>query len=319
MKIKYSVIIPAFNIEGYLHNIVNFTEEVLSVRHDIEIIVIDDGSTDNTSLIKERHKNILYIYQKNGCVSSARNHGLKVSSGEFVLFLDADDSYDVSLFNELDLFTINKEANIFLFNFLINKKPQNINLKLSNNNINWDLLSEYFFTRKIKLHICSICFRKKHLLENNILFPVGYSFGEDIFFILLSIYKENSIFYIKKPLYNYNFHHGSVVNTVVNYNKTKVLELYLKLLENEYKNNPFIVYFIQRTYLYLIKLCLIHKVSDERTVINLKKYKPILKIKTPYNNKPFIIIKNIMLLTSKFVFLLINKNSKVKSNLKATP
>lgn len=95
MKLDYvpgriSVIIPSFNYDAYILDAVHsaFRQGV----DDLEIIVVDDGSTDNTKKYLKAYRNkIKYIFQENAGLSAARNTGIKNSSGEFILFLDADD------------------------------------------------------------------------------------------------------------------------------------------------------------------------------------------------------------------------------------
>lgn len=90
---KVSVIIPTYNRKDYV------TEAIDSVLNqtykDFEIIVVDDGSTDDTGeLLKERYGDrIRYFYKENGGCASARNYGIKVSRGEYIAFLDSDDKY----------------------------------------------------------------------------------------------------------------------------------------------------------------------------------------------------------------------------------
>ena len=84
-----SVIIPCFNHGRYLCEAV---ESVLSQGYpNIEIIVVDDGSTDETRQIAEKYHGVKYVYQINQGLSSARNTGIKNSGGDFLVFLDADD------------------------------------------------------------------------------------------------------------------------------------------------------------------------------------------------------------------------------------
>ncbi len=87
---RVTVIIPTYN---YGHFLATTLESVLCQEiSDIEIIVVDDGSTDDTKQVLEPYRpKIRYVYQDNAGLSSARNKGIKKSTGEFILFLDADD------------------------------------------------------------------------------------------------------------------------------------------------------------------------------------------------------------------------------------
>ena len=89
---KVSVIIPTYNREKY---VVKALDSVLSQNfEDYEIIVVDDGSTDNTKEDLKRYKDkINYIYQDNSGVSAARNTGIKLAKGEWLAFLDSDDEW----------------------------------------------------------------------------------------------------------------------------------------------------------------------------------------------------------------------------------
>lgn len=84
-----SVIIPCYNHGRYLKDA--FESVWTQSYPNIEIIVVDDGSTDNTREVTESSNNVKYIYQSNQGLSAARNTGIKNSSGKFLVFLDADD------------------------------------------------------------------------------------------------------------------------------------------------------------------------------------------------------------------------------------
>ena len=89
-EIDVSVIVPAYNYDSYVDECLEsiFMQEGPS----LEVIVVDDGSTDNTRAVLEKYENrIKYIYQENRGLSAARNTGLKNSSGRYIQFLDADD------------------------------------------------------------------------------------------------------------------------------------------------------------------------------------------------------------------------------------
>jgi glycosyltransferase involved in cell wall biosynthesis len=88
---KISLIIPVYNVEGYLKRCL---DSVFEQSVPMEIIVVDDGSTDQSPLIIEgyrHHSHLIVVKQVNGGISAARNAGLKVASGEYIFFLDSDD------------------------------------------------------------------------------------------------------------------------------------------------------------------------------------------------------------------------------------
>lgn len=104
-----SVVIPTFNREQVLERAI---KSVLDQSYqNIELIVIDDGSTDNTKDICSKF-DLKYLYQKNKGVSSARNLGIQNSNGEFISFLDSDDEWHpTKLKKQIELMNLNPELN----------------------------------------------------------------------------------------------------------------------------------------------------------------------------------------------------------------
>lgn len=104
---KISIIIPVYNVERYLEECVN---SVLPIKNDIEVLLVDDGSTDESGKIcdnlSERDSRIRVIHKKNGGLSDARNVGIKSATGDYLLFLDSDDFLDTEetkrLISEID-------------------------------------------------------------------------------------------------------------------------------------------------------------------------------------------------------------------------
>jgi len=90
---KISIIVPVYNVENYLCKCVDSILE--QTYKEIELILIDDGSTDSSGVICDKYKNkdtrVFVIHKKNEGVSSARNCGLKVAVGDYVGFVDSDD------------------------------------------------------------------------------------------------------------------------------------------------------------------------------------------------------------------------------------
>lgn len=90
-----SIIIPAYNVENYIVRCLSSIYQPNSDESRFEVLVIDDGSTDNTLLVANEfsssHSNIRVIHKPNGGVSTARNIGLDKSIGKYIMFVDADD------------------------------------------------------------------------------------------------------------------------------------------------------------------------------------------------------------------------------------
>lgn len=102
-KGKISVIIPVYNVCNYLDRCI---QSVLTQTYkDLEIILVDDGSTDESGklcdIYKERDERIIVIHQKNQGVSCARNAGINIASGEYIGFVDADDFVKADMFEDL--------------------------------------------------------------------------------------------------------------------------------------------------------------------------------------------------------------------------
>lgn len=97
---KFSIIIPAYNVADYLENCV---ESILKQAYDnYEIIIVDDGSTDETGKVADellrQSKKINVVHQSNGGASKARNTGMSRATGDYILFLDGDDFWSDSRF-----------------------------------------------------------------------------------------------------------------------------------------------------------------------------------------------------------------------------
>src|SRR5688572_16056491 len=89
--VMFSVVIPAYNRAGLIERAIKSI--LLQSYTNVEIIVVDDGSTDNTKEVVSRfnHANLKYIYQENRERGAARNNGVKNAHGAYVVFLDSDD------------------------------------------------------------------------------------------------------------------------------------------------------------------------------------------------------------------------------------
>lgn len=196
-----TIIIPVFNAEKRLEYAI---KSVLKQSYDnIELVLVNDGSTDNSFHICIKYakldSRIKVISQNNSGVSSARNRGLKESAGEFVMFLDSDDTIDSETISELLPHLYNDESDIAIFgmsfdyykgdNFKYNKELSfKENLSVSSNEI-----KKYFFQMYDANYLSSACnklFNSRIIKENRITFEENMAILEDFKFVL--DFMENS-------------------------------------------------------------------------------------------------------------------------------
>ena len=117
MEVKVSVVLPVYNVENYLNQCI---ESLMNqTLKEIEIICVDDGSTDASLQIlkelQERDDRIIILTQQNKFAGIARNHGLSVAKGKYVLFLDSDDFFEPTLLESIYYKGCEKDADIVLF------------------------------------------------------------------------------------------------------------------------------------------------------------------------------------------------------------
>lgn len=238
-NIKISVIIPIFNGEQYLKKCLEsvLEQSILS----LEIICIDDGSTDNSKKIISSFKDprIIYKYQSNQGAGAARNYALKISQGEFISFMDCDDFYphkDVLkiLYNNAKKYNTKiSGGKLFYYNGLQKFPCKDPLYNFNNSQIikyeDWQLDYGY------QLFIYNSSFLKK----NNIYFPLYQRFQDPPFFVkAMTLAKE---FYICNE-YSYVYRSRKIS---VFWNYQKVLDLLCGIYDNLIfaKNHNFIKLF----------------------------------------------------------------------------
>ena len=199
---KVSVIIPIYNVEKYLDkcldSIVNQTYE------NIEIICINDGSTDGSQKIvnkyKKKYKNIISLEKENGGQATARNMGLTIATGEYVTFVDSDDYIDKKLYETIAP-KMKKGYDLILFDYEIvysNRRER----KYCLNPIDKDNVtpSEYLLSQIVSP--CNKIYKKAYLDKMNFKFPEGIIY-EDYAAIPTLVINNPKIAYVDKAFYFY--------------------------------------------------------------------------------------------------------------------
>ncbi len=206
-KMKYSVIIPVYNSEKTIKRCVESI--TLQNRHDVEIIIINDGSTDETESIcktlQTQYHNLIYIYKENGGVSSARNSGLSVANGEFVMFVDSDDYVDIKCFDTIDKYT-KTNADFYQFGFsivangLVKETQEFSECAVNTLNEKEAFISEGIVTRSINSPWAKI-YKRKIIDEINLRFCEELSVGEDLTFVFSFLLSAKKIERLSDKIY----------------------------------------------------------------------------------------------------------------------
>lgn len=205
---KVSIIVPVYNNEKYIDKCLNSL--INQSLKDIEIIIVNDGSTDDSAKIIKKYvdnypKIIKYIEISNSGVANARNIGLENATGDYIGFCDSDDYVELNMFELLWKKATNTNAEIVVSGYYSEKD----NGHLSNNAL--DNMSEYSKSLEENPEILLISnpfitskiFSKKLLEDNNIKFNKNYRIFEDLLFTYSSFLKANKIEKVNKPLYHY--------------------------------------------------------------------------------------------------------------------
>lgn len=326
MEDLITIIIPIYNVEKYLRECI---ESVLNQTYkNLEIILIDDGSKDNSAKIcdeyEEKEKRIKVIHKENGGVSSARNKGLEIATGDYITFIDGDDYIDKDYIEKLlkNLKEKNVECVLCGFNRIYDKSAEIIT-KGENK-----LISKKEFLDSI-LNVqggagmaCAKLWKKETII--NLRFNEKIKIAEDSLFGIQAVKNVNNVYILNEALYNYRFNKNSAVRK---YNKDfaniclESMKAAKKYIEKEYANekevkekfNNYIAYHIL---LITVNYCFnnenalnwIKQIKSLKEVANIPEYKEGIK-KSNYDGLS--LTRKITLFTIKyklyFITMLIGK------------
>ena len=280
MKIKVSVIIPVYNTEDYLKECIESL--VNQTLREIEILIVNDGSTDSSLEImkefKNKYPNIIKIFDKvNGGQASARNYALPFAQGEYLGFVDSDDWVDSTMYEEMYEKAEKEDADIVICDMVDHFPDRTVCYPSSR------------FENKFKVtpSECNKLFKRSLVKED--VFPVGLWY-EDFEFTTMQLMKTDCISVIHKGLYHC---HCREVSTMYNNNSEKnqdILVVLEHLVEYVEKNGWYEKYKNVLEYLYIdhVLITSINRVQKQtnekkKIVINnlrkevLKKYNSFYK------------------------------------------
>lgn len=237
-----SVIVPFYNVEDCIERtLVSIDKQVYK---NIEVILIDDGSTDKSYELAEKYlskcdfKHIL-VRQENAGVSAARNIGLSIASGEYVVFVDSDDLLSPYYIKQMYEHLNNNQIEMVICGFHTFKDDMNVsNLPhvLDKTEIMNSLeVMQKFLYGAIKISVWSIMVKKELITSFQLRFAEGYKYSEDIHFVWMLLAHTNKVTYDHTHLYYYRMRTGSAMEK---FNEFRLDGLYLMQdLEGYFKNH----------------------------------------------------------------------------------
>lgn len=226
---KFSVIIPVYNVSTYLRRCVRSVQ--MQTYQDMEIILVDDGSTDDSGqlcdVLATEDVRIQVIHKVNGGLSDARNAGLRLAKGEYVLFLDSDDMWllpdglekieealqnnptDLLLFKRVDLYATTDTLSIADCRQSI-ERDYDTTFIYSHTAV--DVFSQLVRTQRFNMSACFQAIQRALLTDNDIYFPVGM-LSEDVDWSLRLWQKVDTVQALNLNMYGYWHHSGSITTT----------------------------------------------------------------------------------------------------------
>ncbi|MGV8984105.1 glycosyltransferase family 2 protein [Clostridium sp.] len=217
-EIKISVIIPVYNTQEYVRKCIESV--LLQSLEDIEIIIVDDGSTDNSlSIIKEYEGNdkVILISKENQGQGAARNDALDVCSGKYIAFLDSDDYIDKNMFEDMYI-----KANKYDLDMLICKYScvDKNGIEIIGDDVEFvdseiidsdKCITEFFTSNAIEGFSWNKIYHNRLFKEKNIRYPTNMKY-EDIPTVFNLIIDSNKIGFINNKYYYYVQRAGSTTN-----------------------------------------------------------------------------------------------------------
>lgn len=219
---KLTVIIPVYNVEKYIVRCVNSV--VTQTYKDLEIILVDDGSTDNSGSIcdeyAKRDERVKVIHKHNGGLSSARNEGMKYATGELVAFVDSDDYIEPTMYQTMIELLEETDSDMAICNICFVDEDGNELTGFEHINLLDD--KPYFCVEKNDI---MMQLRERDLLTvvqwNKVFYrdkikdcqyPEG-RYHEDVYVIHKQLYNCDRIVYVNNKFYNYVQRNNSIMHT----------------------------------------------------------------------------------------------------------
>ncbi len=315
---KISIIVPCYNAQRFLHKCLNTI--LNQTIKDIEIICVDDCSTDDTAQIllefakKDKRIKIL-THAKNSGISVTRNTGIEAATGDYIAFIDSDDYIDVTMMEKLYNKAEKTGAEIVLSNIYLYFEDTGAK-QLFRDNRYFTYLSSRLFTLTEEPRLVTYIgvwdriYTRDLILKNNLRFPVGLVY-EDHLFTIQAMACAKSITVVNEPLYYYRKNAGgSITDNEIKNDKYKFNFVEISKLIKTFMKNRGIYKTLQNEYLkYHIFYATIHQ--SNCSIKNFSTFFNMMRAITSDEDYEVLEKTNLNYLQEKYVHAL--KNNDVNS------
>jgi glycosyltransferase involved in cell wall biosynthesis len=207
---KVSVVIPVYNVEKHLNSCIDSL--INQTLNEIEIILVNDGSTDNSGTICDdyasKDKRIRVIHKENGGLSDARNTGFEIINGSFICYLDSDDWFEHNMLEDFYNAAIEANADIVVGGIMIDYVHEGYNIEKNLNNM---VCKDSLVTKGILEceekglfnPVCNKLYRSEFLRNNNITFIKDGMPAEDLLYNCEHFKRVKSLVLLDKAYYHY--------------------------------------------------------------------------------------------------------------------
>lgn len=213
---KISLILPVFNAAKYINKCLKSIIKQ-TIFDDIEIIIVNDGSTDETEekilAYSNKYTNIVYLKTSNRGVSNARNIGIKHANGLYTAFIDADDWVDSICYEMMLKNAIETRADIVAAGLIVNNNVSSqTTRRVTNVNHTEDNITAIrnFLSGTVDVQLQDKLFRTS--IVKNIFFEKGIVIGEDRLFIMDCLFEAKTVSFIRESFYHYYQNEESVMH-----------------------------------------------------------------------------------------------------------
>lgn len=289
----FSIIIPAFNTEIYIEQCLDSI--IRQTFSDYEVVIVDDGSTDNTRMICESYaskdRRFKVYHKDNGGASSARNYALQYISGTYVVFLDSDDFWNSEDVLKNIFVLLNESSSDVLYTTPIRFYPENDMyipqvLKCNRSKVVYKKKGEAMnnLLRSDGLHtgMPRYIIKRKIIVDNHMNFVVGET-GEDLTWCAKVLLYCNTFDVYTTPFYVYRKRKGSVSSTITQkklddlYNNIRRCTELAGVLDDEEALGAFLGYISFQFGTYMMAVAKNKNVGNDRNMSRVKEYKYLLK------------------------------------------